>query len=116
MKRNRVLLFVFLFACLISCSKKHVRVPNDVIPKEEMKSILLDEQLAQAAVGNYQYNDSLKYTMNDFTNYVLQKHGVSREKFISSMKFYSSHPDLLKEIYQQVLDELIEKQGHVANQ
>ena len=113
--RRFFLIWIVAISSLFSCANKNVAIPSDIIPEKEMKSILQDELLAQSAVANYQYNDSLKYTMKDFTAYILSKHGVTNEKFLASLKFYTAHPEVLKDMYQQIVDEMSRKQSEVAN-
>ena len=46
---------------------------------------------------------------------ILKKKNISEEKFHESMKFYAEHPELLKEIYDEVVNELSRREGELEN-
>jgi len=94
-----------------SCSKKTVDVPGDILTKEELVPVLVDIHLAQAAAGISQLNDSMRYSVNDYSASIFKLHHLSREKYDSSLEFYTAHPELLEEIYAEVINELSKKQG-----
>lgn len=110
MKRNFFFFSLFAFL-LFACSKKPVEVPTDVLTKEQIIPVLVDIHLAQSAVTVYQYNDTLKYNINELTAAILKNKNVTTEKFKKSLKFYSDNPELMDEIYQQVISDLTEIQG-----
>jgi hypothetical protein len=108
MKFIRLHLFTFsLF--ILSCAAKHeddVLVPPTILESHQLVEILTDAYLAEGAAGinikgvSGQQFDSV-YLFNP-----LKEHGCSKSKFDSSMVFYTHHPIVLKNIYDQVLEEL----------
>ncbi len=102
---KKLLLFSLLFV-FFSCSKKKTEIPADVIPFRKMKEILIDVQLSQAASANSALVDSFIYNNKEYMVYVLQKHQIKREEFLRSLKFYTSNPEILQEIYDSVLVDL----------
>lgn len=108
MKFIRLHLFTFsLF--ILSCAAKHedaILVPPTILDNQQLVEILTDAYLAEGATGinikgiSGQQFDSV-YLFNP-----LKEHGCSKSKFDSSMVFYTHHPNVLKNIYDQVLEEL----------
>ncbi len=88
-----------------------MKIPGDVLSKEEIVPILVDIHLAQAARSVNQASDSARYTIADYTAYILKSHHVSKEKYESSISFYTEHPELLELVYGEVITELSKKQG-----
>jgi hypothetical protein len=86
--------------------------PNGVMTKKQMTSLLMDMQLAE--VKFRQLNPTLK--MNDTTrNYyrfgyvdIFKKHRTTPAKFRLSMDYYAKRPDVLNEIYNDIISNLTE--------
>ena len=77
--------------------------PPDLIAHDSMVTLLGDLSLAEAALGSEPlaaFNDTLS-NIN-----VLKEHGVSRERFLSSFRYYTEHPKQLRSIYAKVLARL----------
>ncbi len=104
----------FAIAALIifsDCSRKEVNIPNDVLSKQEIISVLVDIHLAQSAVNKNLLTDSVRYGMKEYTPFILSSHHITKEKYETSIAFYTLHPDLIEEVYQEVINELSKKQG-----
>ena len=43
---------------------------------------------------------------NKYYSQILKKHNTTQEEFTKSFKFYQLHPELLKEIYEDLLEEM----------
>ena len=97
-----------------SCNKKAVEIPKGILTKQELVPVLADMHLAQAAAGLNQFSDTARYNLNEYSDAIFKLHHISKEKYDSSLSFYSSHPDLLDEIYQEVINELSKKQSEVS--
>jgi hypothetical protein len=111
--RTHLSWFLYLFALTIffSCSKKAVDIPDDILKKDKMVSVLVDIHFAQAAVGVNQFSDSIHYTLNDYTSAIFNIHHITRAQYDSSLAFYTANPELLDEIYTDVINELSKKQS-----
>lgn len=86
--------------------EKEINIPEKILKQKEMSSILTDIHIAQSAVNNKIVTDSMNYTFNDYLNYILKQRKIKKEEFLSSLKFYSEHPDILQEVYDSVLTSL----------
>lgn len=103
MKPLLTLLIAFLF---FSCSEKKITIPENVINEKDMTSILSDIHIAQAAKNNSAMTDSSGYTMSQYTNAILKNHNTTKDKFLSSLKFYSDNPEILRQVYDSVITSL----------
>ena len=83
--------------------EKEISIPENILKQKEMSSLLTDIHIAQSAINNKIVIDSLNYTFNDYLNYILKQHKIQKKDFLSSLKFYSEHPDILQEVYDSVL-------------
>jgi hypothetical protein len=96
-----------------SCGKKSVDIPRGILSKEELVPVLVDIHLAQASLNLNQVADTSRFNMSDYTGFILKSHGITKEKYDTSMAFYTEHAELLDEIYQEVINELSKKQSEV---
>lgn len=111
----RSFLLLFAFCTLLSCGKKQERVPSDVLPKEEMTALLKELYISQAAVNTFETVDSTRFTLNDYTAYVLDKRHIGKDAYLRSIRYYSEHPEQMQQIYQSVIQELSRMQSETQN-
>ncbi len=115
MKSSIIKYFSISILFFVSCSVKNpdVVIPATILSKEETIKIITDCYLAEGASGinvkavTGQSIDSV-YLFNP-----LKDNNCSKAKFDSSILFYTKHPIMLKQIYDDVLEELnkIETKG-----
>lgn len=98
-----------LLLLLPSCSyKPETTPPSDLIEEAQMAEIITDISISEAILTNVplaSMNDSIK-RIN-----VLKDNGVTPQRFLSSMKYYSENPYKLQDIYLQVSDNINAKLG-----
>lgn len=83
--------------------------PSQYIQPDEIEDILVDYHMAKAMAqveGNY---DDLDYRQSLYFEGVLQKHGVTRAEFDSSMVYYYTRADRFAPIYNRVAERLQEQ-------
>lgn len=105
-----------LLVLLIACAEKEpTAVPAGVLNKEIMKDVIVDLQLADAGYRFHHYEKQVKtFDPTPLYDKIYQKHNTSKEQFETSLKFYTSEPDLLSEIYASVLSDLLKIQAEQA--
>lgn len=81
---------------LSSCE---VKIPEYVVAPEKMEEFLYDYHLVQSM--NSEYSGS-EYKEKLFYDYMFKKHGVSKERFDSSMQWYSRYPKHMKKVYENL--------------
>jgi len=96
---NRFLICALTCLLLISCSGS--KVPKDVLPPQKMQAVLWDAMLADEMADYYVRKDSLNALSKHAELYqqVFTIHKISKDDFKKSLRFYESHPDLLKPIF-----------------
>ncbi len=113
---NVSILKIFLLSLVIfiyGCQDRTVLIPADILTKEEITPLLADLHVAQASLTIFEYTDTVKFTLRDYQEEILKKRNIPLNKFEASMKFYTNHPELLKEIYEEVVNELSKEQGEL---
>lgn len=105
--------FFILMLILTACGKeKKSRVPDNIISRDTLPVILSDVYLAEAGLSSLsRQGDTVNKKIPLFYEAIFKKHNTSRARFDSSISWYSQHPKLLFEIYQDALDLLIRKQS-----
>ncbi|QEH43738.1 DUF4296 domain-containing protein [Chitinophaga sp. XS-30] len=113
-KTAGALLFTLLFAC-----GQADRVPGDVLPKEKMRDILLDMNVADV-YGREQTDtvhipDSIReQRVKQYYVQILQIHKVTREEFMHSYRYYEAHPDKLESVY-KAMQEIVQRKKTVLD-
>ena len=102
-KMIKIIFFISTAFIISSCMEKEISIPENILKQKEMSSLLTDIHIAQSAINNKIVIDSVNYTFNDYLNYILKQHKIKKKDFLSSLKFYSEHPDILQEVYDSVL-------------
>ena len=91
------LLFVFSISACIQNNK----LPNGIIPQNEMRKIMWDMMRADAYVTDFVTKDSTLDKKNESVilyEKIFTIHATTKETFQKSIAFYESRPDLLKTI------------------
>lgn len=95
--------FIISISLLFMCTAC-VQRPKGVLSDEKMAPVIADLELAEAYIQS-QPNAKVKERKDDLIEYVINKHGISRENFDSTMSWYGRNVD---EYY--AMCELAEKQ------
>lgn len=115
------LIFKFvIIVLLVGCSSKNT-VPKNILPQDQMQNVMWDLMRVDEFVSSYVMKDSSlnkKEESNKLYEQVFKINSTTKEKFIESMLYYQSRPDLLKTIadsmrknQHKVLEEQFEKNG-----
>ena len=110
------LLLILVSALLLSCAEERqqaVPIPDEVVSEETMVEVLVDLHLVEASLSLKMMEDHrvAKDTAEFYNPY--KKHKVTRKAFDESFKYYSSKPDKLSAIYEEVLNRLNQRQAEV---
>jgi len=105
MHRFRLLVFCISFLLIPECNsdnweskKKHL------LDKEEMVNVLVEINLANAMQGSPDfYKISRVYDSIDLYKVILQKYGIEKAEFDSSLAYYTRKPEDLLHIYDEVI-------------
>jgi hypothetical protein len=109
MKISYKLLILFTFIIIFSCNKQGIDLP---IEKDKLIQILADVQLAEALIQDErsEFKDSLSVV---YYQQIFDKYGVNRALFDTSMSRLGSNPDMMEEIYTQVIKNIEKKEENI---
>jgi hypothetical protein len=105
-KETAILLFFML--TLFSCQKQDkLPAPPDLIAEAKMAGIIVDIHLLEASYGlsGVLENGRAEDEPEGFVD-VYKRHGVQKEQFEKSIKYYSSDPEKINAIYEVVVNQL----------
>ena len=91
------------------------RLPDDVIPAEQMAPIIAELQMAETAVArlNLQGYDSAKVAFQYLQQQTMEKHGIDSARYRKSFEAYARYPASMEAIYADVLEILEAKSDSV---
>lgn len=113
---NSIQIFTLLLSIIFilnSCSEKEnsVTIPDHILNKEKYTDLLLSLALAESAANLNVKNVKIEKLDSAYAFSPLKENNVSRAQYDSSASFYSEHPDLYKEVYDEVLKRLSEMES-----
>lgn len=97
-----------LIACIAFCSISCSKLPDNVLNKKDMTTLLVDIHKGESVVElqrGYFSSDSMKKMVKQS---ILQKHGVSQAQLDTSFVWYGNHIEDYIEIYDEVIANLEE--------
>lgn len=113
--KNRLLkplVFLLIFAGIVSCSsEEEIKIPANILSKEEYTRVLTDLALAESAANLNIKNVKMEKTDSTYAFDPLMENKISKAKYDSSSLYYAEHPELYKEVYDEVLKRLSEMQS-----
>lgn len=112
----RICITIFFTLLIISCGKKAEPIPADIIDPEKMRSLFTDLHLAQASISVNTITDTAGFKMNDYQEYILNKHRIGKTEFLNSLRYYTQRPELMQVIYDSVMLDLTKIQGETQRQ
>jgi hypothetical protein len=110
------LLIVLLFAIsLISCTDALQRAPENLLPQEKMADVLTELYVAEGMSSSAPLNQKLStIPRNTFYNSIYKKHGISREQFDASLKYYTEDMIEIDQLYQLVNERLLRMEKELS--
>ena len=85
---------VILICFIVACRSPN-KIPNDILGIDKMKLIVWDMIRAGALSENKygRYPDSLKIKSIEMFQQVFTIHGITKDEFYKSYRYYEEHPD-----------------------
>ncbi|QZT35797.1 DUF4296 domain-containing protein [Halosquirtibacter xylanolyticus] len=113
MHLKKSIIVALLISIMVSCKDK---TPEGILSPKEMEDVLVDIHIANG-LYNSKYDLKLNYDNFDDDLYlsVLKKHQVSDSTVVESMFYYSEQPELLNQIYSQVMNDLKVRNESIIN-
>ena len=102
---RRLIYAAIIILALTAC--KRSKPGKDIIPSENLVPVLVDMHLLNSIQTSHAYRTlSREVDSIDTHGYIFDKHGITRVEFDSSIAWYSRHPVLFTEIYDDVVMQL----------
>lgn len=103
---------IFLLAALIlfACSDR----PDNIASDSEMVKVMADLEMAQAYLQNKGYTNNNPQNRERILKYILEKNGMSREDFDSTIVWYGKHIDKYDDLYAKVDKELARRESRIS--
>ena len=108
-----ILTFFILTSFACNSSAPEVIIPPEVMSKDSMVSILVDVHLLEATIDLGIMQGAIDPKQADKYYPVFKKHNITRQQYDKNLLFYSSHPELLDQIYDKVIAGLSRKQAEL---
>lgn len=101
---------IFSLTVLFSCEKRPKKVTSDA----KMVAIMADMEMAQAYIQSKGYKNRSTDNNDRILLYILEKNGMSREEFDSTMSWYGRNIDKYDELYSKVDKELAKRESKIS--
>jgi len=88
------------------CLKKKEIRGDAFVEKEMFIDILVDIHLAEGISNDRKFHLRFEADSVDLINPIFEKYGITRQMFDTTMYAYSRYPDLMDEVYNEVLIDL----------
>ncbi len=113
---QRVVL-VFLMVIFFTSCGNEVKVPEEFPDKYELACVLTDLYLLEATFNSSTVTAEMRISKNYSKYYrdVLVKHNLTKDKFDTIISWYTAHPKLYLEVYDDVISMLSEKEAEESN-
>lgn len=111
-------IFIAFVLFITSCSTGMMEIeePENLLPKSKMTQVMLELVKLEAHIqGTYPSASQYHKTMLNSSDTLFKRLNVKSVDFEASMDYYGSHQDIMKEIYDDVLDELNSELGELQS-
>jgi hypothetical protein len=109
-----------VFAMAVSCYHEQPETTfdmNKVLSAEKMTAILVDLHLADGVIALEQRKGKDVVPLaGPYLEFILQKHGISKDMLEESMRYYAYHVNEFEKIYENAVIELGKIQSKEAGQ
>ena len=104
---NKIQIFLFVLLAAVGCKKADVVTPpENLIPENEMVSLLTDIHLVEGARTGLIIMGDSALAVKDYYHAYFQKYNVSQAQFDSSFIYYSKLPEQFDLMYEKVIENL----------
>ena len=101
-----VLIFLLLVTTFSACKNKTAITGKAFVERGVLVDILVDIHLADGVSNDRTFHRKYDADSIDLFTPILEKHQVTREMFDTTIAVYTRHPELLDQVYSEVLVKL----------
>ena len=114
---TRLFLIVFTILFVASCyheNKPQVDIPETILSKEEMVSILTDIYVAEGTIAYHKTKKELTQEMSTrYYKQIFQEHNINHRILKDNLRYYNATPEIMEDIMEDVLANLSILQSEV---
>ena len=103
---NQVLMLLLLLITFNACQSRKSITGKEFVEREVLVNMLVDIHLADGVTNDRKFNRRFDVDSIDVLSPILEKYHVSRKKFDTTMYVYARNPELLDQVYNDVLIKL----------
>jgi hypothetical protein len=89
-----------------ACQTRESITGKEYIEREVLVDVLVDIHLADGVTNDRKFNRKYDVDSIDVLTPILEKYQVTRQMFDTTMSVYTRHPELLDQVYNDVLIKL----------
>jgi hypothetical protein len=104
--RTGAFLTIIALLTFTGCLKKKQIRGDDFVEREVLVDMLVDIHLSEGIANDRKFHRRFEADSVDMLGPILQKYGVTRHEFDTTMYTYSRYPELMDELYNEVLIKL----------
>ena len=101
--RAGVFLCILTSLVITGCLQKKQIRGDAFVEREVLVDLLVDIHLSEGVSNDRKFHRRFVADSVDMLGPILKKYGVTREKFDTTMYTYSRYPELMDEVYNEVL-------------
>jgi|GEM_PF-1191239 len=111
MKKNNYILLLLVYS-LFSCGEKE-ELPKGVLSETAMVNLMVDMEIAQATLKFEHASEGINPNYTKAYMQVCQSNNITLEQFNINLDYYCSEPIKMRQVYDEVIVRLSEKQGEL---
>lgn len=104
--RNPGLILLMLVMTFTACQKNKGITGKEFIERDVLIDVLVDIHLADGVTNDRKFHRKYDVDSIDILSPILEKHQVSRQMFDTTIIVYTRNPELLDQVYNDVLIKL----------
>jgi len=102
------ILLLIIIGVFLACGEEHSK-PENILEREQIVDIIVELEITQALIKIKFGNTDLS-EKDYFFEEIYQEFHTSEEQINLSLKYYAQYPNILEEIYNEVITKLTAKQ------
>ena len=103
---NSGLILLLLVMTFTACQKQKSITGKEFMEREVLVEVLVDIHLVDGVTNDRKFHRKYNVDSIDVLSPILEKHQVSRQMFDTTMFVYTRNPELLDQVYNDVLIKL----------
>lgn len=103
----RIAAIVLLLCCSVGCNAPGHEPPGDLIPRDSFVQVLADVHVIEARISHEMVVDQRTDSpAQRYYDEMYAERSITKEQYRRTYTWYTEHPELMKALYDDVLQEL----------